>query len=73
MHPIKRLRTDRGWSQAELSRRSGVHPTTISQIESGRLLPYQAQTLKIADALGVNFTALTQEIVDHHWAGRSHG
>lgn len=62
VHPIKRLRTALGWSQAELSRRSGVHPTTISQIESRRLVPYLAQILKLSAALGADINTLRQEI-----------
>jgi transcriptional regulator with XRE-family HTH domain len=32
---IKKLREDRGWSQQELSRRSGVHRVYLSGIERG--------------------------------------
>ena len=47
----ERLR--RGWSQAELARRSGMNATTISLIESGRFRPYPAQVGKLARALGL--------------------
>jgi transcriptional regulator with XRE-family HTH domain len=48
----ERLR--RGWSQAELARRSGMNATTISLIESGRFRPYRAQLVKLARALGLD-------------------
>jgi transcriptional regulator with XRE-family HTH domain len=46
----ERLR--RNWSRAELARRAGLNATTVSLIESGRLLPYEAQLEKLARALG---------------------
>jgi len=48
------MRRKKGWSQSELGRRAGVHPASISQIESGRLNPYPIQLEKIADALEVD-------------------
>lgn len=48
---LKIYRQERGWSQSELGRRSGIHASTISLIESGRLEPYDAQLAKIAKAL----------------------
>jgi transcriptional regulator with XRE-family HTH domain len=51
MSRLKTLRDKRGWSQAELARRSGLNATTISLIESGRLVPYPAQAEKLAHAL----------------------
>jgi transcriptional regulator with XRE-family HTH domain len=30
-------RRARGWSQAEVARRTGFHPTTISHLEAGHL------------------------------------
>jgi HTH-type transcriptional regulator / antitoxin HipB len=34
---LRRARYARGWTQRELGRRSGVHQTTISRLENGRL------------------------------------
>jgi len=51
---LKILRQENGWSQSELARRSGIHATTISLIESGRLIPYDAQIAKIAQAFGIS-------------------
>lgn len=56
MNETRRLvveRRSRGWSQAELARRSGLNPTTICLIEKGRFRPYPAQIQKLALALGV--------------------
>lgn len=42
---IKELREKRGWSQNELSRRSGVKQGVISYIESGRTKHPRIDTL----------------------------
>lgn len=62
MHPITQYRKTLGWSQSELARRSGLHSTTISQIERGRLLPYPSQIKKLAKALGVYPIDLQQDV-----------
>lgn len=48
---IKHLRKQLGWSQARLARESSLCQSTLSQIESGRLKPYQGQLEKLAQAL----------------------
>lgn len=58
MKGLTSAREQKGWSQAELARRSGLHPSTISLLESGRLVPYPGQLTKLALALGVPETAL---------------
>jgi len=50
---LKKARETKGWSQSELGRQTGIHPSTISLIESGRLVPYEAQLVKLAKALGL--------------------
>ena len=50
---LRSLRESRGWSRAELARRAGLNQVTVGAIESGRLLPYQSQVLKLEEALGV--------------------
>lgn len=50
---ITEHRKMKGWSQAELARRAGMHPSTVSLIESGRQVPYPSQLAKLAKALGV--------------------
>lgn len=39
-HRLKELREKRGWSQAELARRTGTTQGTISNLESGKTQPY---------------------------------
>jgi transcriptional regulator with XRE-family HTH domain len=53
MLQITALRRQRGWSQAELARRAGMHNSTVCQIESARLRPYPRQLAALATALGV--------------------
>ena len=54
MSEIQRRREELGWSRAELARRAVIHPSTVSQIENGRLRPYPSQLEKLAHALGVS-------------------
>jgi transcriptional regulator with XRE-family HTH domain len=50
---IRRLREERGWSQAKLGVLSGVGPAGVSQIETGRRNPSAGTLQRIADALEV--------------------
>lgn len=45
---VRELRTDRGWSQAELAERLGVSRQTVNAIETGRYEPSLSLALKIA-------------------------
>jgi transcriptional regulator with XRE-family HTH domain len=51
---LRELRQRRGWSQAELARRSGLHGSTVSLIESGVMRGYPSQLEKLARALGIS-------------------
>jgi len=51
MKRIIEERKRRGWSQSELARRAGMHNSTVSLIEHGRMTPYQSQLDKLAGAL----------------------
>jgi len=53
MTTIRELRLRRGWSQLELSRRARIHPSDLSKIEAGRIVPYEPQLRRLARALGV--------------------
>jgi transcriptional regulator with XRE-family HTH domain len=56
---LQEFREAKGWSQAELARRSGVPQPTISRIESGRTNSIELGNLeRLADALGVNAALL---------------
>ena len=48
---MTKIRKEKGWSQSVLSRESGVHVSTISNIERGRLSPWPGQRTKLARAL----------------------
>lgn len=47
------LRTRAGWSKSELARRANLNLATVSGIELGRLVPYEVQLKKLAQALGL--------------------
>lgn len=52
---IKRLRDERGWTQAELAARSGVRPALLSRLESGRQGDTQTHIIQqLAKAFGVD-------------------
>lgn len=54
---LRQFREEKGWTQDELSAKSGVSRVTISGIESGRTTVAKTDTLvKIADALGESVT-----------------
>ncbi len=56
---VQELRDAKGWSQAELARRSGVPQPTISRIEAGESGSITLANLeRLADALGVNAALL---------------
>jgi transcriptional regulator with XRE-family HTH domain len=56
---IRPLREAKGYSQAELARRSGVPQSTISRLEAGEVGTINLAHLeKLADALAVNASAL---------------
>lgn len=51
---LRSLRTEKGWTQQELARRSEVGQSAISTLESGRCRPQLATLLKLAEALDVS-------------------
>jgi DNA-binding XRE family transcriptional regulator len=50
---IRRLRTERGWSQEYLADEAGMHRTYMWGIEQGVRNPSVRHLVRIADALGV--------------------
>lgn len=63
---IARLRADRGWTQTELARRSGVTQSFISALEGGRRQDAEARFVQaIAKALGVTMDGLLREEAPH--------
>jgi molybdate-binding protein/transcriptional regulator with XRE-family HTH domain len=69
---LRSRRTDRGWSQAELARRSGLSRAGISAIEMGGLIPSAAAALALAAALECRVEDLFQlgraEVREPEWA-----
>ena len=56
---VKKFREAKGWTQGELSERSGVGRITISRMESGALEETSAGTLvKLANALECDMSDL---------------
>lgn len=50
---VRELRRVKAWSQAELARRAGIRPATLSDIENGRTKGIDFDTLeRLADVLG---------------------
>lgn len=48
---LKKERLSKGYSAAQIARMADMHPSTVSQIETGRLVPYLAQQEKLAAVL----------------------
>lgn len=58
---LKELREKAGLSQYELAKRAGLSRQAISHIEAGNREPGWNTVLKLAQALGVNVLAFTDE------------
>ena len=52
MRRITIERQARGWSQSRLAREAGLHASTVSSVENGRLRPWPGQAEKLRAALG---------------------
>jgi transcriptional regulator with XRE-family HTH domain len=57
---VRRLREKQGISQEELADRAALHRTYISGVERGVRNPTIVVLEKVADALGVELSALTK-------------
>ncbi len=59
---VRELREQRGWSQAELCRRSGVRQATLSAIENEQTQGVDFETLeRLANALDVHAAVLIEQ------------
>ena len=56
---LRRLRADRFFSQRELARRAGLHPVTLTRLESGATAPSTRSVRALAATLGVEPLDLT--------------
>ena len=59
---LRAFRALRDLSQAELAERAGVDVTSIQKWENGAYMPSLSNTVKLADALGVNMDALAGRV-----------
>lgn len=50
---LRHLRLERFLSQAELARRAGLHPLTVTRLETGAAAPTSRSVRALADVLGV--------------------
>jgi len=50
---LRRIRLTQFLSQAELARRSGVHPLTVTRLENGKTAPSTRTVRALAQTLGV--------------------
>ena len=50
---LRRERTERGWSQAELARRSGIRQSHLSTYENGHVFPDHRNIRRLANAFQV--------------------
>jgi transcriptional regulator with XRE-family HTH domain len=57
---LRRLRTEKGWSQEEFADRAGIHRTYVSDIERGARNPTITIVEKLAAPLGVSASALLE-------------
>lgn len=58
---LRKIRQQRGFTQMQLSERSGVPQTTISNIENRGSAPTAVNLLKLAKALGITTDELIGE------------
>jgi transcriptional regulator with XRE-family HTH domain len=62
MEQLKRLRRERGLSQAKLAARADIDPSTMNQIERGARDPSASTLKKLAAALDVSIAELFEEV-----------
>lgn len=55
---LRALRYKRGWTLAEVSRRTGVSPSTLSKIENDKLSPTFNNLSRISTGLSIDISAL---------------
>ena len=55
---VRKLRTDRGWSQERLADEAGMHRTYMWGIEQGMRNPSVRHLVRLADALNIPVKAL---------------
>ena len=51
---VRELRTERGWTQADLAQRLGVSRNSVNAIETGRYEPSLTLAMRIARVFGMS-------------------
>lgn len=69
MEFVRQQRERRDLTQAALAERCGCHPTTVSQIEKGRMLPSLELFARLAHELKVSPARLLGELLTAHQNG----
>ncbi|HEX9983907.1 MAG TPA: helix-turn-helix transcriptional regulator [Thermoanaerobaculia bacterium] len=59
---VTRLRTERGWTLADLSRLSGMNATWLGVLERGGNMPGLATIFKLAEVFGVEAAELVRAV-----------
>jgi transcriptional regulator with XRE-family HTH domain len=55
---LRLAREENGWSQEVLADKAGLNRSYLGEIERGSAMPSLATVAKLADALGINLSAL---------------
>ena len=55
---IKKYRLEKGWTQSDLAKRSGIHQAKISGFENGTFPKDESRIIAIADALNIGLDEL---------------
>lgn len=59
---IAHERRRRGWSQVQVTLKTGIDPGNLSKLELGKLYPYPGWKQKLAEAFGIPGDELFQEV-----------
>jgi DNA-binding Xre family transcriptional regulator len=57
---VRQVRSEKGWSVAELARRSGIAAPNVHRVESGKHIPSTATLVRLSEALEVSLDALLE-------------
>ncbi len=58
---LKRLRTEKGFTQKQVAEAAGLYPNSLAKLERGEHEPSWPLVLKLAKALGVDCTAFGRD------------
>lgn len=59
---IGRLREERGWSQTDFARSTGLNRAYLNEVEAGKRNPAIKNLIKISQGLGVELSYLFSEV-----------